>query len=93
MGVINTVGVAHVVTSNWNGWSGPVEHSFNSRIAPGTYMVVFGAGQGLQLKIFQKAAEKKNSRITVHYEAPQAINRKPGHGQTPRNTLILFTKS
>ena len=93
MGVINTVGVFHVVTSIWNGWGGQVKHSLNSSIAPGTYMVVFGAGQGPQLEMFQKAVKTKGSRITVHYEAPQAINRKPGHGRTPRNTLILFTKS
>lgn len=50
-----------------------------------TYYVIFGPGQEGH---FERL--KRSKRYKIIYKAPKAVNKNPGHGYEPRNTLVIF---
>jgi len=50
-----------------------------------TYIVIAGLHNNLQLNIL-----KKNNKINVLFKGPVAVNKRPGHGRDPRNTIMVF---
>lgn len=89
--MISAVQLSLVFPFAWGNWNNPPELSYNDKLPPGTYMVIFSPGNGRQKKRFDNLVTQ--GELTLHYQAPQAVNRTSGHGQDPRNTLVIFTKS
>ena len=50
-----------------------------------TYISIFGPGNAAFLNVFEN-----DSRIKIIYKARKAVNRRPGHGFQPRNTLVVW---
>jgi len=90
MGMIRAVGVSYVFNHRWETWNGPPTIRYNTMIPAGTYMVIFSPGQGDIKERFDGLVKTKQLRLI--YEAPQAVNRNPGHGTDPRNILVIFCK-
>jgi len=90
MGMIRAVGVSQVFNTDWRSWGEPPTITYNKTLLPGTYMVIFAPAQEVQKRMFDKLVKTKE--LTLIYEAPKAVNRRPGHGTDPRNTLVIFSK-
>lgn len=50
-----------------------------------TYVLIFGIHNVQQLKALEECKE-----IKILYKGPPAVNKVSGHGQHPRNTLVIF---
>lgn len=50
-----------------------------------TYVLVFGLSNEEQLKVL-----KESDKVKILYESPKAVNKVTGHGDRPRNTLVIF---
>lgn len=50
-----------------------------------TYTAIFSEGQDKHLNILLK--EKS---VNIIYKSEKAVNKTPGHGTFPRNTLVVF---
>lgn len=50
-----------------------------------TYISIFGPTQNRALTVFLS-----DSCIKIIYQAKRAVNRREGHGNDPRNTLIVW---
>jgi hypothetical protein len=51
-----------------------------------TYFMIIGPDQKVEYYISQLSKHG----ATILYESPKAVNRNEGHGDYPRNTLIIF---
>ncbi len=89
-GKLVTVGVNDLIYGDWprnvhNGgytvkWTQRKNYDKNN-----TYISIFGPNQQEQFDVF-----KKDPYYKIIYEAPKAVNRREGHGFSPRNTLVVW---
>jgi hypothetical protein len=85
------LGTSDVMTSSPirpNEWSRPRVYCLRKDLsldATNTYMLTFGHGQDDLLEAFEKQWEGP-----ILFKSKKAVNSVPGHGEYPRNTLIVF---
>ena len=61
------------------------ELALNRLSSENTYISIFGPQNIRHLEVFLS-----DSRIKIIYEAKKAVNRREGHGDLPRNTLVVW---
>ncbi len=82
-GKLVTVGVNDLIPSEyWYSFSWKPRHIYDKN---NTYISIFGPAQEEQFNVF-----KKDPYYKIIYEAPKAVNRREGHGENPRNTLVVW---
>jgi hypothetical protein len=72
--------------TNVGSWASPkYEHKLKQPFQPEhTYVFIFGPSNHLQYSFL-----KSLPGIKIVYESPRAVNRTLGHGDAPRNTLVI----
>lgn len=67
-------------------WSDPkYEYKLKQPFKPEhTYVFIFGPSNKKQYDFLKTLPD-----IKIVYESPKAVNRTPGHGNDPRNTLVI----
>lgn len=85
-GKLVSIGVNEFSSSNYIWGTGHVTHLVLDKLSPdNTYIAIFGPHQLTVLDLMLK-----DSRIKIIYQAQRAVNRRPGHGTYPRNTLVVW---
>lgn len=70
----------------WNGKYVPeINQDYNDLDKEGTYMIVFGPSQDEHMLMFEGL-----QNINILFKSKKAVNKRPAHGKTPRNTLFIF---
>jgi hypothetical protein len=50
-----------------------------------TYVIISGLNNDQQLKVLEKS-----KKINILFKGPMAVNTQYGHGDYPRNTIVVF---
>jgi hypothetical protein len=85
-GKLIEIGLRHFISNTYNEGVGYSPKLDTRKLKPeNTYISVFGPYQAGSMNVFLK-----DSRVKIIYQAKKAVNRRPGHGTDPRNTLFVW---
>jgi hypothetical protein len=80
--VIKALGLGEIQFIDWK-----TRQYLLKELPTGTYIIIVNV-----VSKFAKIQEKFDSGDwKVLYKSPYAVNKTPGHGEMPRNSLIVFT--
>lgn len=82
---------SHWVVGKWNAknhYINPDRRIFTKRARWHTYVMIFSTINPTQRDLL--ALLKSWDRVNILFEGAQAVNTTNGHGQLPRNTLVIF---
>jgi hypothetical protein len=91
--VIIACTVSQIIELKWGDWDsntrryGPSRRKLRPNLTKGdTYILIFSQSQKECLHFL-----KQQESINILYESKPAVNKVPGHGMEPRNTVVVFT--